>query len=119
MSDWSLETSIAVFCGDAWLRESNVLAYRAGEPVGVASLHGPPLAREGELYLVFLGPVRDGARDAETVTRALAAHSFDFARSSALPLRIEVDDADAALWTVLTEIPATHGPDVLLLANDP
>jgi GNAT superfamily N-acetyltransferase len=109
-----LEESLRLFCGESWLPQSG-LAVRSGDRiVAVAGLHGPPLAQsDAELFLI----AGSADRDAQAL-RALVASELALARSLGARVSIEADQANAELWAILAELPATREPDLLLLSTD-
>jgi GNAT superfamily N-acetyltransferase len=109
-----LDESLHLFCGESWLPQSG-LAVRAGDRiVAVAGLHGPPMApSHTELFLI----AGSANRDAQAL-RAVVAAELALARSLGAHVSIEADQANAELWTILTELPAILEPDLLLLSTD-
>jgi GNAT superfamily N-acetyltransferase len=109
-----LDESLRLFCGESWLAESARLARCNGAAIGVASLHGPPLAPSmSELFLI----AGTSYRDAPTL-RALVAAELAFARRQDARVSIEADEANAELWKILEELPAALEPELLLLSTD-
>lgn len=109
LSPRPFEESLRLFCGESWLAESALLAGDA-----VASLHGEPFVVAGaELFLMWESSSGD-----ERLLRALAAEELRLARALGKRVAIEADEAAAAKWRILSELPARFEPDVLLLATD-
>jgi len=117
--DWSAKESVEVFCGPFWVRESTVAAYRNGDLVGIGALYGEPIA-EGpdELYLSHVGPLDLTDPDADRMARALVARELAFARDRGVRVRIEADEANAPLWTLLDDLTVVEETRLVLLAND-
>jgi len=66
-----------------------------------------------ELFLI----AGSANRDAQAL-RAVVAAELALARSLGAHVSIEADQANAELWTILTELPAILEPDLLLLSTD-
>jgi GNAT superfamily N-acetyltransferase len=106
--------SLRLFCGESWIAESALLARGERSAVGVAGLHGPPLAPSAsELFLI----AGTSAGDARTL-RALVAAELVLARTWDAHVSIEADEANEHLWEILAELPAVLEPDLLLLSTD-
>jgi N-acetylglutamate synthase-like GNAT family acetyltransferase len=104
-----LEESLATFCGDSWLPETALLAEDA-----VASLHGPPLALAADELFLIAGSTTGDDRS----LRGLVAAELEWAGARCLKVSVEADEANAAMWTILSELPARLDPELLLLATD-
>jgi N-acetylglutamate synthase-like GNAT family acetyltransferase len=108
-----LEESLRLFCGESWIVESALLARNRDTVIGVAGLHGPPLASSSsELFLIAGTSSHDAA-----ALRALVAAELVIARTRSARVSIEADEANAELWDVLGELPAALEPDLLLLST--
>jgi N-acetylglutamate synthase-like GNAT family acetyltransferase len=115
----SVEQALRHYCGPEVIAGSHFCAYEDTHLIGASNLITNPLqpaAREG--YLVNVGVIHDGTRDADTPTRMLVRRTLEFAAAQKLPVRFEADDTYVPHRTAFEHAPATEIDGDFIIMTD-
>lgn len=97
------------------LLDATYVALQKKQLVGVTSLRDTGIP--GKVELGWTGSVLDDPRQRELLAHALLGISLRHAASANRPVSFEVDEADMALWEIITRLPLDREPDLLTFAE--